>query len=92
MLYPNLFKSRYTNLQGRNWLTTIEPEDKKAFIEIGLQATDYGAKGGQTTVKKYGRKHMKRIGRIGAIATNIRKEWNKAFEAEIIRLQEVAIE
>lgn len=35
-LYPGLFKNRYQSLKGRNWLTAIPEEDRKAFSEIGL--------------------------------------------------------
>ena len=86
MKYPNLFKSRYPNLQGRDWINNIEPEDRQAFIEIGLSATNFGKTGGNATVEKYGREHMKNIGRIGAIVLHIRREWKQAVEAETLRL------
>lgn len=92
MAYPNLFKSRYPVLQGRDWIRTISKEDRQAFIALGLQALDYGRKGGRAVVKKYGKKHMKRIARIGAIMTNIRKQWNRQVAEETARLQEVSIE
>jgi len=82
MKYPNLFKARYTSLQGKDWINSIDPEDKQAFIQLGLQEADYGRSGGNALVKKYGRKHMKNIARIGAIVTNIRKEWARAVERE----------
>lgn len=82
MKYPNLFKSRYANLQGSNWINSIDPDDKKAFIEIGLQETDHGAKGGHALLKKYGREHLKQMARIGGIVSSIRKQWNKAVERE----------
>lgn len=45
--YPGLFKARYAELRGRDWIRRVEAEDRQAFIEIGLAATDYGRKGGQ---------------------------------------------
>jgi hypothetical protein len=87
-LYPNLFKSRYPVLQGRDWINTIEPDDKQAFIQIGLQATDYGKLGGAALVKTKGKKYMKRIARRGAIMANIRKWWNRAVMEETARLAE----
>lgn len=88
MRYPNLFKSRYPSLQGKDWINSIEPEDRQAFIQIGLQETGYGKSGGHAVVKKYGKKHMKSIARIGAIMTNIRKEWNRAVERETLLAEE----
>jgi hypothetical protein len=89
-MYPNLFKSRYPTLNGRDWINRIDPEDKRAFVEIGLVATDHGKLGGDALVKKYGKKHMRNIARVGAIVTNIRKEWRKAVELETLRIQEEA--
>jgi hypothetical protein len=91
-LYPNLFKSRYATLRGRGraWINTIDPEDRQAFINIGLAATNYGKSGGQATVKIYGKKHMRNIGRIGAIATNSWKAWHRAVEIETQRIAEEA--
>jgi hypothetical protein len=91
-LYPNLFKSRYPVLQGKDWINTIDPEDKQAFIQIGLQAADHGRTGGRALVKAKGKKYMKRIARTGAIMTNIRKWWNRQVAEETARLQEVSIE
>lgn len=88
MVYPNLFKSRYPVLQGRDWIRTIDEEDRQAFVRIGLQATDYGRKGGRAVVKKYGKKHMKKIARRGAIMSNIRQWWAKAVAEESTRLAE----
>lgn len=88
MKYPDLFKSRYPKLQGRDWVKHIDPEDRRVFVELGLSETNFGKSGGQVTVKKHGRKHMKHIGRIGAIVTNIRREWNQAVEIETSRLKE----
>ena len=84
MKYPNLFKSRYENLQGKNWINSIDPDDKKAFIEIGLQETNHGVKGGRALMKKYGREHLKKTARIGGIISGSRKEWKKAVERETL--------
>lgn len=44
--YPGIFKARYTELRGRDWIRRIDPDDRQVFIEIGLAATEYGRKGG----------------------------------------------
>lgn len=88
--YPNLFKNRYPTLSGRDWINSIDPEDRQAFIELGLSAMDFGKLGGQATVKRYGKKHMKNIARVGAVVTNVRKYWNKAVEVETQRIAEEA--
>lgn len=44
-IYPKLFKSRYT-LKGKDWIKKIDPEDLKAFVQIGFKHSDYGRKGG----------------------------------------------
>jgi hypothetical protein len=46
MTYPGLFKSRYGNLKGRNWLQTIDPDDRRAFVEIGHKESQWGRLGG----------------------------------------------
>lgn len=45
--YPNLFKSRYPELIGRDWIRRVEPDDRTAFVHIGLAAFDYGRQGGK---------------------------------------------
>lgn len=77
MTYPDLFKSRYPSLQGKAWLQDIHPDDRKAFSDLGLQQADHGRLGGTSLVKKYGREHMRKIARIGAIMSNIRQEWQR---------------
>lgn len=47
MIYPNLFKSRYPFLKGRDWILTIDPDDLRAFVEIGMKHHDFGRKGGK---------------------------------------------
>lgn len=46
-----IFKARYPQLSGVDWVRRIEPEDRKAFIEIGMQAWDYGRMGGKARAK-----------------------------------------
>lgn len=45
--HPGLFTSRYPALRGRDWIRRVEPDDRQAFIEIGLAYTEYGRKGGR---------------------------------------------
>lgn len=47
MTYPNLFKNRYQQLTGKDWLRSVLPEDRRAFVSIGMQAHDYGRLGGK---------------------------------------------
>ena len=46
MIYPDLFKSRYPRLSGKDWIKAIHPDDLQAFIEIGLSHALYGHLGG----------------------------------------------
>lgn len=46
-----VFKSRYPQLSGADWIRRLEPEDLKAFIQIGMQAWDYGRMGGEVRAK-----------------------------------------
>lgn len=50
MIYPNLFKSRY-DLKGKDWIKTISPEDRLAFVQIGFKHSDFGRKGGLKRAK-----------------------------------------
>jgi hypothetical protein len=45
--YKNIFKSRYPELKGKDWIKRIEEEDLKAFIHIGFAHSDYGRLGGK---------------------------------------------
>lgn len=90
MNFPNLFNSRYS-LQGRDWVRLLEPEDLRVFVDIGLKAMDHGRLGGRGLVKKHGPAHMRKIGRIGAIASNSRKQWNRAVAEENDRLFSVML-
>lgn len=75
--YPNLFKARYGELHGRDWLRDIHPEDLEVFIDIGLQATDHGRLGGEALVEQKGKDHMSNIGSRGALVVNVRNWWRK---------------
>lgn len=77
MNYPGIFKARY-NLKGKDWVRKIDPEDRKVFVSIGAEAHLHGVIGGRTLVAKKGREYMSKIGRIGAIASNSKRQWNKA--------------
>lgn len=46
-IHPGLFKSRYTALQGRDWLRRVDPDDLQAFIAIGMEYHDHGRTGGK---------------------------------------------
>jgi hypothetical protein len=81
MNYPGIFKSRYS-LQGKDWLRQVDPDDLRVFVDIGLQAAEHGRKGGRALVAQRGKEHMSKIGRIGAIASNIRQAWVKAAKQE----------
>lgn len=43
--YPGLF-SRYTPLNGKDWLRRISTEDRAAFSNIGQQFAEHGRLGG----------------------------------------------
>jgi hypothetical protein len=83
--YPNIFRSRYS-LRGRDWIKALPVEDLQVFIDIGLQASDHGKMGGRALVQRHGKEHMRKIARIGAIATNSIKAWNKAMQDELLKL------
>jgi len=44
--YPDLFKNRYPELKGKNWIKFISIEDRKAFSQIGFSHSDFGRTGG----------------------------------------------
>ena len=50
MIYPDLFKSRYI-LKGKDWIRTIEPDDRKVFVELGMKHSEYGRLGGKARAK-----------------------------------------
>ena len=58
MIYPNLFKSRYPILKGSDWIKTISPEDRLAFVQIGFKHSDFGRKGGLHRAK-FGKRDKK---------------------------------
>ncbi len=45
-MYPNLFKTRYHDLHGKDWLRRIDADDRQAFSHIGRQCADHGRLGG----------------------------------------------
>lgn len=47
MTYPNLFKSRYPSLKGKDWIRRIESDDRRVFVRIGQAEHEYGRKGGR---------------------------------------------
>ena len=49
--YTGIFKSRYPELKGKNWIKDISIEDQKAFYHIGFTASGYGRKGGVSRAK-----------------------------------------
>lgn len=85
MRYPNLFKSKYPRLQGKDWINWVDKEDMQVFVSIGMEANLHGQLGGQSTYTKHGRDHMAQIGRIGAIITNSKKLWNRLLEEEMYK-------
>lgn len=85
MTYPGLFSS-HKPLRGKTWLRELkhrDPEAVSVFVEIGLQENGHGQKGGRGLYMKRGREHMSGIGRIGAIATNSKKLWNRLMRDEL---------
>lgn len=81
MTYQNLFLSRYPDLSGKDWVRHIDPDDLQVFVDIGLKANQHGKLGGKAIVQQKGREYMAKIGRIGAIAANSKREWLKAIKA-----------
>lgn len=81
MNYSGIFKARYT-LRGKDWIRTIDPDDRRVLVDIGLQAAEHGRAGGRALYKQRGKEHMSKIGRIGAVATNIQKEIRRAARLE----------
>jgi len=78
--YTGIFKARYT-LKGRAWIRDLSPEDLQVFINIGMQAWDYGRLGGLS----HSREHLRRIGRIGGIVTSSKRFWNRLLLEEMER-------
>jgi hypothetical protein len=56
-----VIKARYPNLQGRDWLRTISPEDRQAFWRAGFAASDYGRMGGRARADTAKRDHRGRF-------------------------------
>lgn len=84
-ILTGVFKARYPVLKGKDWVRTIDPEDRRVFVSIGAEAHLHGVIGGQALAQRRGREYMSKIGRIGAIVTNSWKQWNKALIEEMWR-------
>ena len=86
MTYTGLFQ-HYQPLKGKGkaWIRTISAEDRAVFVSIGLEEGGHGQKGGRAVYTKRGSDHMKQIGRIGAIAANSKKLWNRLMQEELTR-------
>lgn len=63
MKYPNLFQSYYP-LKGKDWIRSIPQDDRRVFVDIGMQANDHGRLGGLAVLQKYGREHFARLAKI----------------------------
>lgn len=55
--YKGIFKNRYPELKGRDWIKSIDPEDRQAFIRLGLKCAEYGRLGGIARAKNGKRDH-----------------------------------
>lgn len=44
--YSGIFRKKY-RLQGKDWIRSIEPEDRAVLVQIGMAAMDYGRAGGK---------------------------------------------
>lgn len=75
--FPGLF-SPYSPLEGKDWIRKLDREARAVFVDIGLKACNHGRLGGEALVRKYGREHMREIGRRGAIKTNQIKAQKRA--------------
>ncbi len=49
--YPDLFKTSYPVLQGKDWLRRVNPEDRAAFSSIGREFHDHGRMGGEARAR-----------------------------------------
>lgn len=46
-ILSGVFKRKYgAALEGKDWVRRIEPEDQAVFIQVGIEAWEYGHKGG----------------------------------------------
>jgi len=54
LIYPELFKRRYPQRRGRDWLRYVEADDRRAFSLIGIahRKAGYGKKGGDARKQK----------------------------------------
>lgn len=44
-VYQGVFKTKYS-LRGKDWIRLLTPEDFRFFIHMGMEAMQYGHKGG----------------------------------------------
>lgn len=44
--YKGLFKNKYKQLHGRDWIRSLNPDDFRVFVHMGLEAMEYGHLGG----------------------------------------------
>lgn len=77
MKYPGIFKARYPVLRGKDWIRTVDPEDKDVLVYIGLEEADHGRLGGEALYEKRGYPHMSYIGRVGACVSNVKRWWKR---------------
>jgi hypothetical protein len=85
MTYQGLFSSYDLSGKGREWIKSIDPEDRAVFVQIGLEENGHGQMGGRAIYMQKGREYMSKIGRIGAIKTNSIKAWKCALQEELNR-------
>ncbi|MEI6415742.1 MAG: hypothetical protein WCP34_15990 [Pseudomonadota bacterium] len=62
--YPNLFKE-FEPRHGKDWVKNLPEQDKRVFIEIGLQAAEHGHLGGIARAKTARRDHKGRFTKAG---------------------------
>ena len=44
--YTGLFKSRYPNITGSDWIRKVDPDDRRVFVQIGHEHAEHGRLGG----------------------------------------------
>lgn len=64
-IYPGLFASYQKT--GSDWIRRLEPEDLKAFIELGMRSWDYGKLGGKARAKSAQRDEKGRFTKNGVL-------------------------
>ena len=56
-----VFRKKYPQLKGEDWVRRLEPEDLEFFIHIGLAAGNYGSLGGKARAKQAKRDYRGRF-------------------------------